>query len=284
MINKVIKDSNNVTLDEIILTGGSSKIPKLQAMIQNLFKTKRLNTQMNAHSVAFGASICSFQFYENRISYSLGFEKKYAKFSKIIHKGSILPFKSSRVVQNSAKKKEINIRVFKGEKTIVLDNKFIFSKTYYSTDSISIRESCYLEIEFDVDSFGILNISVQMIIYSEKGKRRKSSLIYTQDKSYIYLYLAIFLLFSLFNVKNIQKFLLSPLPKRKANEVFYCFYNNNLPENLTNYPKLEVSIEMNQLGIGNYGIVSIGLLQQKNILIKIAIKVSFTLDLNYFYN
>ena len=98
------------------------------------------------------------------------------------------------------------------------------------------------------------------------------------------MYLAIFLLFSLFNVKNIQKFLLSPLPKRKANEVFYCFYNNNLPENLTNYPKLEVSIEMNQLGIGNYGIVSIGLLQQKNILIKIAIKVSFTLDLNYFYN
>ena len=158
MINKVIKDSNNVTLDEIILTGGSSKIPKLQAMIQNLFKTKRLNTQMNAHSVAFGASICSFQFYENRISYSLGFEKKYAKFSKIIHKGSILPFKSSRLVKNSAKKEEINIRVFKGEKTIVLDNKFIFSKTYYLTDSISIRESCYLEIEFDVDSFDFYSI------------------------------------------------------------------------------------------------------------------------------
>ena len=96
-----------------------------------------------------------------------------------------------------------------------------------------------------------------------------------------------FLLFCLFNIKKIE-FILSILLKRKNEKreakIFYYFYKNNLPENLTNYPKLEVSIEMNQLGIGNYGIVSIGLLQQKNILIKIAIKVSFTLDLNYFYN
>jgi heat shock protein 5 len=75
---KIKSFRNNSFFDEIILFGGSSKIPRLKKMIQSQYKNI-INTQMNADSIAFGASLYSrWQVYGKVMPFSLG--KKIANF------------------------------------------------------------------------------------------------------------------------------------------------------------------------------------------------------------
>ena len=204
-ISEIIKAfRNNSFFDEIILFGGSSKIPRLKKMIQSQFKNI-INTQMNADSIAFGASLYSrWQVYGKVMPFSLGFEKKDGQFRKLIHNGSFFPIRKTYNAKISREKKEFNLRIYQGEHMIAKNNKFLFDSTYYLTNSMTKKESAEIEVLFDVDSFGILTVHVQLIIFVYDRQIRKESL---SNHSPIYKYfivcgalIAIFTI--LFYIKN----------------------------------------------------------------------------------
>jgi molecular chaperone DnaK (HSP70) len=115
-----------------------------------------------------------------------------------------LPIRRTYNAKISREKKEFNLRIYQGEHMIAKNNKFLFDSTYYLTNSMTKKESAEIEVLFDVDSFGILTVHVQLIIFVYGRQIRKESL---SNHSPIYKYfivcgalIAIFTI--LFYIKN----------------------------------------------------------------------------------
>ena len=142
-IDEVLKDSKCQTknVDEIVLVGGSTRIPKIQEIIKDYFDGKELNCSLNPdEAIAYGATIeAALQMgkYSEDVSlldvcpFSLGIAvvtKKNEKLenmlmSKIIKRGSKLPCKKTEIFNPASDgQKSILFRVYEGEKQYVKDN------------------------------------------------------------------------------------------------------------------------------------------------------------------
>jgi len=169
-------DLEKKDIDEIILVGGSSKIPKIQELLKKYFDGKEINRSMNPdESIAVGAAIqasilSGHQDFKDLLlmdvtPLSLGIEVKGGIFSRMIEKNTAIPtLKKEKFSTTTDNQQSVDIQVFQGERKLVKNNKLLAS---FELKGIPPAPSGVpdIEVTFHIDNDGILTVTAE----GEKG-------------------------------------------------------------------------------------------------------------------
>ena len=156
-------------IDEVILVGGSSRIPKIQEKVKDIFG-KESNKSVNPDEVvALGASIqggvlagdVDDILLLDVTPLSLGIETLGSVATKLIERNTTIPTKKSQIFSTAADNQTtVEIHVLQGEREMAVDNKTIGR---FHLDGIppAPRGVPQIEVTFDIDANGILNVSAK---------------------------------------------------------------------------------------------------------------------------
>ncbi len=157
-------------INEIVMVGGSTRIPKVQELVSNYFNGKKLNKSVNPDEVvALGASIqagvlkgdVKDVLLLDVTPLSLGIETLGGVMTKIIEKGTTIPVKKSQVFSTAEDNQSaVTIHVLQGEAELAKDNK---SLGQFNLEGIppAPRGVPQIEVTFDIDANGVLNVSAK---------------------------------------------------------------------------------------------------------------------------
>ena len=168
---KAIKDAglNASDIDEVILVGGSTRMPKIQEKVKEIFD-KDPNHSVNPDEVvALGAAIqggvlsgdVDDILLLDVTPLSLGIETLGSVSTKLIERNTTIPTKKSQVFSTAADNQTtVEIHVLQGEREMAVDNKTIGR---FHLDGIppAPRGVPQVEVTFDIDAIGILNVSAK---------------------------------------------------------------------------------------------------------------------------
>lgn len=168
---KAMSDANvkPSDLDEVILVGGMTRVPKVQEIVKSLFKREPSKSVNPDEAVAMGAAIqggvlsgeVNSVLLLDVTPLSLGIETLGGVFTRLIHRNTTIPTKKSQVFSTAADgQTQVEIRVFQGERELCRDNKLLgnFQLTGLPPAPRGVPQ---IEVTFDIDADGIVNVSAK---------------------------------------------------------------------------------------------------------------------------
>ncbi|MEO1959261.1 MAG: molecular chaperone DnaK [Nautiliaceae bacterium] len=180
-IDTALKDAglSKDDIDEIVMVGGSTRIPKVQKLVSDYFNGKKLNKSVNPDEVvALGAAIqagvikgdVKDVLLLDVTPLSLGIETLGGVMTKIIPKGTTIPVRKSQIFSTAEDNQTaVTIHVLQGEAELAKDNK---SLGQFNLEGIrpAPRGVPQIEVTFDIDANGILHVSAKD---KDTGKEQK---------------------------------------------------------------------------------------------------------------
>ncbi|XP_021771524.1 heat shock cognate 70 kDa protein-like [Chenopodium quinoa] len=183
-VKKCLEDAKmkKTSVDDVVLVGGSCRIPKVQELLKDFFNGKEFCQSINPdEAVAYGAAVQAAILsgtHNNRdftlvdvTPLSLGVKLYYGEMCILIPRNSSIPVKKSTTLYNADNDTTVHVRVFEGERPIALDNNFLGMFELHNIPSARIGSQKF-DVCFEMDNDGILTVSAQHIGTNNKKQPR----------------------------------------------------------------------------------------------------------------
>ena len=190
-VRKVLEDGDLTKdeVDEIVLVGGSTRIPKVQALVKEFFNGKEPSRGINPdEAVAYGAAVqggvlsgekdLSDVVLLDVCPLSMGIETVGGVMTKVITRNTVVPTKKQQIFSTASDNQQtVTIQVFEGERSMTKDN-HVLGKFDLTGIPPAPRGQPQIEVTFEIDVNGILRVSAE-----DKASNSKESITIKNDQN-----------------------------------------------------------------------------------------------------